>query len=144
MSFFWHAIEDDWDSGYSRLAGVTSGVSSANDLSSIDIADNYHQNARHGETGFPCQYFQQIELILFSSSGEQMEKFAAQFNANREGWNLRTPHHVKSDFYDVRNFIDGATSLRFIEIEELAKHKWIFKNLRDTIPYLFFIRTRRR
>jgi 2-polyprenyl-3-methyl-5-hydroxy-6-metoxy-1,4-benzoquinol methylase len=49
-----------------------------------------------------------------------MDKFKDQFNANREGWNLRTPHHVKSDFYDVGNFIAGATSLRFIEIEELG------------------------
>ncbi len=49
-----------------------------------------------------------------------MEKFINQFNANRDGWNLRTPHHVKSDFYDVKNFIAGATSLRFIEMEELG------------------------
>ena len=49
-----------------------------------------------------------------------MEKFAEQFRANRDGWNLRTPHHVKSDFYDVKNFIAGATSLRSIELGELG------------------------
>jgi SAM-dependent methyltransferase len=49
-----------------------------------------------------------------------MKKFAEQFHANRNGWNLRTPHHVKSDFYDVKHFIAGATSLRSIEIEELG------------------------
>jgi len=49
-----------------------------------------------------------------------MEKFLDQFNANRDGWNVRTPHHVKSDFYAVENFVAGATSLRFIEIEELG------------------------
>ena len=49
-----------------------------------------------------------------------MKKFKEQFTANRDGWNLRTPHHVRSDFYDVKNFIAGATSLRFIEIEELG------------------------
>jgi SAM-dependent methyltransferase len=49
-----------------------------------------------------------------------MEKFAKQFNANRDGWNLRTPHHVKSDFYDVERFIAGATSLQAIELAELG------------------------
>jgi len=49
-----------------------------------------------------------------------MNKFATQFNSNRDGWNQRTPHHVKSEFYDVRGFVAGATSLRFIEIEELG------------------------
>lgn len=49
-----------------------------------------------------------------------MKEFSRQFEANKEAWNLRTPHHVSSGFYDVANFRKGATSLRSIEIEELG------------------------
>jgi ubiquinone/menaquinone biosynthesis C-methylase UbiE len=42
------------------------------------------------------------------------------FEHNRESWNELTSLHVKSDFYDLKNFKNGNTSLNHIEIEEIG------------------------
>ena len=39
--------------------------------------------------------------------------------ANRDLWDQWTDVHVESDFYAVDQFLDGETSLRSIELEEL-------------------------
>ncbi len=39
---------------------------------------------------------------------------------NRESWNQRTEHHLKSAFYDNENFKKGASSLNEIELELLG------------------------
>ncbi|MHC2990729.1 methyltransferase type 12 [Pontibacter sp. HJ8] len=44
----------------------------------------------------------------------------AFFEANRQAWNLRTPIHKASDFYDVAGFKAGKTSLNRMELEELG------------------------
>ena len=36
---------------------------------------------------------------------------------NREAWNLRTPQHVTSEFYDVRHFLEGGLTLKRLERE---------------------------
>jgi SAM-dependent methyltransferase len=41
------------------------------------------------------------------------------FEMNRVGWDRRTEVHVESKFYDVNEFLSGATSLREIELAEL-------------------------
>ncbi len=50
-----------------------------------------------------------------------MKRYQSQFAANREGWDLRTPVHLRSDFYELGNFINGATSLRCVELAELGE-----------------------
>ena len=42
------------------------------------------------------------------------------FEMNRTGWDQRVKAHVESRFYDVDGFLAGATSLREIELAELA------------------------
>lgn len=42
---------------------------------------------------------------------------------NKQSWNNRTDAHLKSDFYDVENFIKGKTSLNDIELELLGNIK---------------------
>ena len=39
---------------------------------------------------------------------------------NRKSWNNKTATHLKSEFYDLRNFIKGKTSLNEIELELLG------------------------
>ena len=39
---------------------------------------------------------------------------------NRESWNNRVETHLKSDFYNVQNFLKGETSLNAIELELLG------------------------
>ena len=41
------------------------------------------------------------------------------FEMNRLGWDRRVKAHVESDFYDVKGFLAGSTSLREIELREL-------------------------
>ena len=40
--------------------------------------------------------------------------------ANRAGWNLRTPVHLQSSFYDLEGWKAGRTSLQAIELEEMG------------------------
>ncbi|TNE50192.1 MAG: class I SAM-dependent methyltransferase [Bacteroidetes bacterium] len=42
------------------------------------------------------------------------------FEANRRAWNLRTEAHAKSDFYNLRGWKKGQTSLQEIELRELG------------------------
>lgn len=39
---------------------------------------------------------------------------------NRQSWNNRTATHLKSEFYDLENFVKGKTSLNSIELELLG------------------------
>lgn len=40
--------------------------------------------------------------------------------ANRDSWNKRAQVHVESDFYDVKGFLEGNTSLKSIELDLLG------------------------
>ena len=42
---------------------------------------------------------------------------------NKNYWNEKVEHHVKSDFYGVENFLTGKTSLREIELGLLGNIK---------------------
>jgi SAM-dependent methyltransferase len=42
---------------------------------------------------------------------------------NKDSWNKRTAHHVESEFYDVKSFLAGSTSLNSIELELLGELK---------------------
>ncbi len=48
-----------------------------------------------------------------------MKQYKAYFDANEKLWNAKTDIHIDSAFYDMPSFLDGATSLRKIELEEL-------------------------
>ncbi len=39
---------------------------------------------------------------------------------NKQSWNTRTEHHVKSEFYDVEGFLKGKSSLNDIELNLLG------------------------
>lgn len=39
---------------------------------------------------------------------------------NRQSWNAKVEPHLKSDFYDVKGFLEGKTSLKSIELELLG------------------------
>lgn len=41
------------------------------------------------------------------------------FDSNQKLWDKKTDAHIKSDFYDMKSFMAGKTSLRKIELEEL-------------------------
>jgi SAM-dependent methyltransferase len=45
------------------------------------------------------------------------------FEANREGWNLRTGVHIESSFYNVETWKKGGSSLTAIETEEVGSVK---------------------
>lgn len=49
-----------------------------------------------------------------------MEENSLFFEANRKAWNSKTGVHLGSEFYDVKSFLNGKTSLKFIELEELG------------------------
>ena len=42
------------------------------------------------------------------------------FEMNRLGWDRRVKIHAESDFYDVKGFLAGSSSLREIELKELG------------------------
>jgi len=42
---------------------------------------------------------------------------------NKEAWNKRTKVHVESEFYDIKSFRNGESSLNPIELEELGDVK---------------------
>lgn len=48
------------------------------------------------------------------------QQHAAYFEANRQGWNLRTEVHKSSPFYDVAGWKAGKTSLQAIELQEMG------------------------
>jgi len=49
-----------------------------------------------------------------------MENFEPYFEANREGWNLKTDIHQNSEFYNTEAWKKGATSLTPIELGEVG------------------------
>ena len=49
-----------------------------------------------------------------------MPSFDQYFDANREGWNLRTEVHKKSAFYDVETWKRGGLSLTPVELKEMG------------------------
>jgi ubiquinone/menaquinone biosynthesis C-methylase UbiE len=49
-----------------------------------------------------------------------MNKEHNYLEINRQSWNNRTETHLKSEFYDLDNFIKGKTSLNSIELELLG------------------------
>jgi 2-polyprenyl-3-methyl-5-hydroxy-6-metoxy-1,4-benzoquinol methylase len=49
-----------------------------------------------------------------------MSKEYNYIEINRQSWNNRTDTHLKSEFYDLDNFIKGKTSLNSIELELLG------------------------
>ncbi len=49
-----------------------------------------------------------------------MNKENNYIEINRQSWNNRTETHLKSDFYDLDNFMKGKTSLNSIELELLG------------------------
>lgn len=49
-----------------------------------------------------------------------MQSYQEYFNANKELWNQRTAVHKDSSFYDLTSFLQGKTSLRSIELNELG------------------------
>ena len=52
-----------------------------------------------------------------------MQKENNYIEINRQSWNNRTDTHLKSEFYDLQNFIKGKTSLNSIELELLGDIK---------------------
>ena len=42
---------------------------------------------------------------------------------NKESWNIRTEHHVQSDFYNVKGFLEGETSLDEITLDLIGDVK---------------------
>jgi ubiquinone/menaquinone biosynthesis C-methylase UbiE len=46
---------------------------------------------------------------------------AEMLQANKESWNVKTPVHAASDFYDLAAFKAGKTSLKSIELEEVGE-----------------------
>lgn len=49
-----------------------------------------------------------------------MRTFERLVEENQRGWDERTPHHVRSRFYDVAGFEAGRSSLTAIELEEVG------------------------
>lgn len=52
-----------------------------------------------------------------------MEKKSDYIEINKNSWNVRTEHHIKSEFYDVEGFINGKEVLNSIELELLGDVK---------------------
>lgn len=49
-----------------------------------------------------------------------MDKEKNYIEINRQSWNNRIDSHLKSEFYDVDNFIQGTTSLKSFELDLLG------------------------
>lgn len=49
-----------------------------------------------------------------------MDQYSDYFEANKILWNKRTAVHKNSSFYDLPSFLNGATSLKKIELDELG------------------------
>ena len=50
-------------------------------------------------------------------------KYKQYFETNKETWNKKVSIHAKSEFYDVKSFLKGKTSLNAYELEELGDVK---------------------
>jgi SAM-dependent methyltransferase len=51
---------------------------------------------------------------------KSMEPQEAYLDINRRSWNSRVDAHYASDFYKVKEFVEGACSLQSIELEQLG------------------------
>lgn len=51
---------------------------------------------------------------------DQMEKDLNYIEINRQSWNNKTDIHLKSEFYDLKGFMSGKTSLNEIELNLLG------------------------
>lgn len=51
------------------------------------------------------------------------ENYASYFEKNKNSWNRRTPIHVDSEFYNVKGFLNGESSLNSIELDLLGEVK---------------------
>lgn len=49
-----------------------------------------------------------------------MEQYNSYFEANKVLWNKRTAVHIDASFYDLPSFLNGTTSLKKIELDELG------------------------
>lgn len=49
-----------------------------------------------------------------------MSTYQQEIEANRQGWNLRTPVHRQSEFYDVAGWRAGKSSLNPIELQQMG------------------------
>ena len=58
------------------------------------------------------------------------------FNTNKKAWNNKTLFHLKSEFYDLEDFKQVKSSLKFIELEELGDVKFICSNIYDIENHL--------
>src|SRR5690606_1984872 len=52
-----------------------------------------------------------------------MDKHNKFFEDNKTSWNQRATVHVKTDFYGVKEFKEGKSSLKFVELEALGDVK---------------------
>jgi ubiquinone/menaquinone biosynthesis C-methylase UbiE len=52
-----------------------------------------------------------------------MQEFQDYFKANQLQWDARVAPHLDSDFYDMKGFLEGKTSLKNIELEGLGDVK---------------------
>ena len=52
-----------------------------------------------------------------------MQPHENYLDSNKRLWNERTKHHLKSEFYDLKSFLNGANSLNQIELELLGDVK---------------------
>ena len=43
------------------------------------------------------------------------------FKANQKLWDAKTPVHIESEFYDLPGFLNGETSLRHVELDEVGE-----------------------
>lgn len=52
-----------------------------------------------------------------------MDKEKEYIKINRAYWNNRVDSHLKSDFYDLKGFLSGTSSLNEIELNLLGNIK---------------------
>ena len=52
-----------------------------------------------------------------------MDKEKEYIKINRASWNNRLDSHLKSDFYDLKGFLSGTSSLNEIELNLLGNIK---------------------
>ena len=57
---------------------------------------------------------------IFKTGPIEMNSEHNYLEINRESWNNRTDIHLKSEFYDLDNFIKGKTSLKRFELDLLG------------------------
>ncbi len=60
-----------------------------------------------------------ISPDIVSQRYTKMNKEKEYFKTNQRLWDEKTRIHIKSDFYNLENFIKGESSLRKIELQEL-------------------------